>query len=367
MEVVNMGRGGGAGRSGGGARSSGGGGVRHSGGHSGSGTRSSFSGGSRGHSPSGGYGGRSFGSGSRSSGFSGNSFSGNGFSGSRRGPDPFAPRPVRPVGVNPVRTPRRSGCGGGCLGSILLLVIVLLIGSTVVSSRGASGKTSPGGSSAQIQTSTIRRERLNSGSLVNVGWYTDNLDWIRDSEKLEKGLAYFYKRTGVSPYLYLTEDVSGVRNPTSDQLDAFAGELYDRLFRDEAHFLVVFQEHDGVYNTWYVCGLEARAVMDDEACEILLDYLDAYYFGDYEDEEYFAKAFTDAADRIMDTKLSAGVYVTGLAVVIGIGVLVWLVWRKVHAYNEKKEPEGTDGPGDVTEELLKNADAQTRFPGNEEE
>ena len=266
-------------------------------------------------------------------------------------------------------TPRRSGCGtgcgGGCLGSILLLVIVLLIGSMAVSSRSVSGKTSSGVN--QIQASTIRRERLNSGSLVNVGWYTDNLDWIRDSEKLEKGLAYFYKRTGVSPYLYLTADVSGVRNPTSDQLDAFAGELYDRLFRDEAHFLVVFQEHDGVYNTWYVCGLEARAVMDDEACEILLDYLDAYYFGDYEDEEYFAKAFTDAADRIMDTKLSAGVYVTGLAVVIGIGVLVWLVWRKVHAYNGKKEAEGTAGPEDVTEELLKNADAQTRFPGNEEE
>ena len=166
----------------------------------------------------------------------------------------------------------------------MLLVVVLIIWSVVVSSCTVSGKTSSGGSSAEIQTSTIRRERLNSSSLVNVGWYTDNLDWIRDPDKLEKGLAYFYKRTGVSPYLYLTEDAEGVLDPTAAQLDAFAGELYDTLFRDEAHFLVVFQEHNGVYNTRYVCGLEARAVMDDEACEILLDYLDAYYFGDYDDE-----------------------------------------------------------------------------------
>lgn len=361
-----MGRAGG----GGGGRSSGGGGMRHSGGHSGGGSRSSFSGGSRGHSSAGGFGGRSSGSGSHSSGFSGSSFSNN----SRRGPDPFGPRPVRPVIVNPVHTPRRSGCGsgcGGCLGSILLLVVMLMICSVAVSSCTVSGKTSSGGSSAEIQTSTIRRERLQSSSLVSVGWYTDNLDWIRDSDKLEKGLAYFYKRTGVSPYLYLTEDVDGVLDPTAAQLDAFAGELYDTLFRDEAHFLVVFQEHDGVYNTRYVCGLEARAVMDDEACEILLDYLDAYYFGDYDDEEYFSKAFTDAADRIMDTKIPTRVYVTGAAVVIGIGVLVWLVWKKLRDRREERvrnaEAAGPESPPDLTSELLENADARTRFPGNEEE
>ena len=155
------------------------------------------------------------------------------------------------------------------------------------------------------------------------------------------------------------------------QLDAFAGDLYDRLFRDEAHFLVVFQEHNGAYNTRYVCGLEARAVMDDEACEILLDYLDAYYFGDYDDEEYFSKAFTDAADRIMDTKIPTRVYVTGAAVVIGIGVLVWLVWKKLRDRREERvrnaEAAGPESPPDLTSELLENADAQTRFPGNEEE
>ena len=63
----------------------------------------------------------------------------------------------------------------------------------------------------------------------------------------------------------------------------------------------------------------------------------------------------------MDTKLPASVYVTGVAVVIGIGVLVWLVWRRVHAYKGKQEPDETGNARDVTEELLENADAQTRF------
>ena len=374
-----MGRAGGGGRSGGGMRSSGGGGVRHSGGHSGGGSRSSFSGGSRSGFSSGSRSG--FSSGSRGwgtgSGFSGGSsrsgsrFPGGGFHHGGQGSPPGGPRgPVRPepVFVPPMHrpprfhSPRRSGCGG-CLGSILILVAVMILWSVLAASCSGFGHASAGTNTANIQTSTIRRERLNSNSLVDVGWYTDNLDWILDSDRLEKGLAYFYKRTGVSPYLYLTEDADGVLDPTAEQLDAFAMELYDALFRDEVHFLVVFQEHDGVYNTRYVCGMEARTVMDDEACEILLDYLDAYYYSDCGEEEYFATSFTSAADRIMDTKVPASVYVTGTAVVIGIGVLVWLVRRKLHAYKGEKAPDGTK---DVTEELLENADAQTRFPGNEE-
>ena len=98
----------------------------------------------------------------------------------------------------------------------MLLVVVLIIWSVVVSSCTVSGKTSSGGSSAEIQTSTIRRERLNSSSLVNVGWYTDNLEWIRDPDKLEKGLAYFYKRAGVSPYAY-KEEKGGNGTPSGQE------------------------------------------------------------------------------------------------------------------------------------------------------
>lgn len=266
----------------------------------------------------------------------------------------------------PPRAPRRRrggslGCGG-CLGSVLLVLVILMLFSAVLGSCGSSGTSHV--STSEIQTSSIHRERLNSPSLVSVGWYTDNLDWIRDADTLEKGLAYFYKRTGVSPYLYLTEDIDGAVSPTSSQLDTFAQNLYDELFLDEAHILVVFQEYGDEHHAWYVCGLEARAVMDDEACEILLDCLDAYYYSDYGDEEYFSKAFTDAADRIMDTKVPASVYVVGVAVVLGIGVLAWLIYRKATGY--KEPPSQDSSTGDATETILETADAQTRFRDSEE-
>ena len=354
-----MGRAGGGGGRG---RVSGGGGVRHSGGRSGG--RSSFSGGNRGHSTPGGFSGGSFGSGSHYSGGPVNPWR---FSGSRRMGNPFGPRPVI---INQTSAPRRSGCGCGCLSGTVIFILVVVLIVVAVTSCTAFGKASSGGSTGEIRASTIRRERLNSVSLVDVGWYTDELDWIRDRGRLEKGLAFFYKRTGVSPYLYLTEDADGVMNPTADQLDVFSQDLYDKLFRDEAHFLVVFQEHNGVYNTRYVCGLEARAVMDQEACDILLDYLDAYYYGDYDDEEYFARAFTDAANRIMDTKVPARVYVTGVCVVIGIGIVVWLVLKKRNGYKAPEGNSGGDPPAegapDLTEELLEKADAETRSPGEEE-
>lgn len=335
------------GRAGGGSRPSGGGGMRHSGGRSGGGSRSSFSSGSRGHS-------------------------GGGFHTSftpPRSPSPgrsFSPPPPRPPrgswgmggGYRPApymgrpRPPRRrSGCG--CLTSVVILVFLLILFAAVAGNRSGGIKTEI--KTGNIRVSTVQRERLKSTGLVDVGWYTDKLGWIEDAEKLEAGLKQFYKRTGVSPYLYLTDTVDGSTNPTESQMEDFAGNLYDTLFQDEVHFLVVFQEYGDSYNIRYVCGLEARSVMDDEACEILMDYLDAYYYGDYGDEEYFAKAFTDTASRIMTTKVPASVYLYGAAAVIGIVILVVLIYRKATAYKPETATETTE-----TDTLLQNADAQTR-------
>ena len=87
----------------------------------------------------------------------------------------------------------------------------------------------------------------------------------------------FFKKTGVKPYLYLTDNVYGSTEPSDKQMDTFANSLYDKLFTDENHFLLVFQEYGDYYMTWYVSGSDAAEVVDEEAANIVLDYVDEYY------------------------------------------------------------------------------------------
>ena len=72
----------------------------------------------------------------------------------------------------------------------------------------------------------------------------------------------FFKKTGVKPYLYLTDNVYGSTEPSDKQMDTFANSLYDKLFTDENHFLLVFQEYGDYYMTWYVSGSDAAEVVD---------------------------------------------------------------------------------------------------------
>jgi len=187
-------------------------------------------------------------------------------------------------------------------------------------------------SSGGVTGSTVRRVPLPSGSVNETEYYTDTLDWIGNRTKLVSGLRHFYEKTGVQPHLYITDTVNGSHSPSAEDLDEFARNLYDELFTDEAHLLLVFFEYDGGYMDRYVCGTQAKQIIDTEAADILLDYLDRYYYEDgLSDEEYFAKSFSDAADRIMTVTRSPWISVI---ILIAIVILVWLLanwWRRIKA------------------------------------
>lgn len=238
-----MGRGG---RGGGGGRSSGGGGGRSSGGRMGGG---SF----------GGRGGRSDGS------------FGGGFSRGPSRPPMGGWRPTYRSSWGPRRPapgpgPSPSGCG--CLWSTFLLPILLVLVLFVLFS--GVGNVLHGGSflssgSGDITRSTIKREPLDKAYVNETGYYTDELGWVRSSSTLEKGMKAFYQETGVQPYLYITDTVNGTTSPTSSDMEAACQALYDELFTDEGHMLLLFQEYNssGNYNMWYVCGKQAKTVLDE--------------------------------------------------------------------------------------------------------
>ncbi len=95
----------------------------------------------------------------------------------------------------------------------------------------------------------------------------------------------------------------------------------------------------------YVLGTQAKTVIDDEAANILLDYVDRYYYDDdMTDEEFFSAVFRDSADRIMKVNRSPWptvLLVLGMVLLLVLG-FVW--WRQVKLQREREAKR--------TEELL---------------
>lgn len=220
----------------------------------------------------------------------------------------------------------RSGLGCGTVLLIAAIVTALLVAVAYAFNGGSIG--------SGITGSTVTRVPLPPGSVNETAYYTDMLDWIGNRTTLQSGLKHFYQKTGVQPYLYITDTVNGSHDPSQAELEEFANGLYDQLFTDEAHLLLVFFEYDGKYMDWYVCGTQAKTVIDTEAGDILLDYLDRYYYyKNLTDEEYFSSAFRDAADRIMTVTRSPWIPVLLVLGLVFLAIILLAWW--LSAKNQK--------------------------------
>lgn len=252
----------------------------------------------------------------------------------------------------------------------MLAIIAALLFSfnTGSSSSGASGNN-------DITKSTVVRDPLPKGSVDETEYFTDTIGWIGNRTELLGGMKYFYQKTGVQPYLYLTDNINGSTTPSMAELETFANDLYDKLFTDEAHLLLVFFEHDpSAYMDYYVTGTQAKTVIDTEAGDVLLDYIDKYYYSDnLTDEEFFSNVFRDSADRIMTVTRSPWISVLTVLGVLLLLSLSYMWWR--HAKKQKnleaqqteemlKTPLDTFGNTEA-EELAKKYDDETKTPADE--
>ncbi len=199
-------------------------------------------------------------------------------------------------------------------------------------------------SSSSITVSTVEREALPAGSVNQTEYYYDGLDWIRSASTLESGLYTFFKATGVQPYIYLTDNIDGDYDIEHADIATYANDLYDELFTDEAHVLLVWAENDQGYVNYLITGVQAKGVIDDEAVDIILDYLDMYYYSDLGDEAFFSTAFDKAAERSMaQTPTSPWVYVSVAVVVVAVvGGVIYLV-----KFRAKKKKEEDDRLNDI--------------------
>lgn len=201
-----------------------------------------------------------------------------------------------------------------------------------------------------VERSTIKREALPSDKCTKVlTWYKDDWgDWINEpgeDKALINGLVYFYEKTGVQPYVWIMGH-EGKNYKSEGSVEELAESKYKDLFgNDEGHLLLIFREYPNESSNYIVTatpGHDAETVvMDEQAREILLDYIDLYYTSDSLNEgEFFAKAFTKAADRIMTKQLSVPQLVTigavVLIVVIGLIIVAKIVKKRKVAVAKHK-------------------------------
>lgn len=238
-----------------------------------------------------------------------------------------------------------SGCGGGCFSSILVIFLVLFAFNFIWGIIPGNNNTAV--QTVQIPASTIERKPIDAGLVNKTEYYKDNLGWIKDPKRLEKGLAYFYDKTNVQPFVYITDNINGDSNPDPTEIDEFALELYDELFTDEAHLLLVhfenYQQYQYEFSYHTVYGSQAKVLMDDEAETILFDYLDYHYHRDpnqVTEEDYFSEAFKDTADRIMTVTRSPWIPVF-LVVGVAVVLLTLFNWWRTALSKEKTMPDQT--------------------------
>jgi uncharacterized membrane protein len=221
------------------------------------------------------------------------------------------------------------GCGSAAIVFVIIaFVFILILASSIGNIFNGGGSVSGG----EVTVSTTQREKLAAGSVHETRYFWDEFGLIRNETKMEAGMINFYHETGVQPCVYLTNIISS--DPTDSELEAYSLSLYDTLFTDEAHLLLVyfFENEEPVYY-WLITGDQARAVIDSEAEDILEDYIFRYYDTGLSAEEYFSKVFNDAADRIMNVTTSPWIPVLIIAGVIMLVVIAFVWWR--HAKKQK--------------------------------
>lgn len=222
-------------------------------------------------------------------------------------------QPGAPQGKSP-----NSGCG-----TIFIIVAAFFLVVFLFMALGSGGCTT-----SSVAASTVERTAIAPGQAQETGYFTDeDGDWVHNTAVLQKGMRHFYEETGVWPYVYILPNGSVT---STSQLTDMAQQLYTQLFSDDTHFLLVFCDNNqGGFNAGYWAGSSARTVMDDEAAEVLADYLWKHY-QDYNisEEEIFSNAFADTADRIMSVTPSPWPIVAGCAAVIIVAVVVFVLVRR---------------------------------------
>jgi hypothetical protein len=296
----------------------------------------------RGGSPGGGFGGPGGGFGGPRGGFGGPGGGFGGPGGGFGGPGGRMGNPMPPGRGTPPPPPGRRGGHTGC-GTQLFAVFVIMVLLGIGTFSSCSGRMS--GSSGSTGTSTIVREKLDTGNAYIEDCIVDEIGWFDNVSKTESQLKDFWKQTGVQPYIILKAYDSSLT--TDSDKEQWSKDYYDENFDTENIFLYVYFAEEDVDNDvgymTYTNGYQTSSVMDSEALEIFWNNIDKYWYTNLSTDELFVKAFDDTADTIMHVSATGKDILKWVLIIVAIlligGIIVNLVKQKNKRAKEKAEEE----------------------------
>lgn len=224
-------------------------------------------------------------------------------------------------------------------GLFALFCSIVFIGFiALVSGIGSGGSSVP--------KSSYNRERINTGVAFQNDCIVDEIGWFDNIPKVERRIRYFYKETGIQPYIVLHKYDSSLT--TDAEKEAYAKKYYADNIKNEGTFLFMyFAEQDTDDDVGYMCyvnGKQVTSVMDSEAVEIFWAYVDNNWYSNMSTDDMFVTIFDKTADRIM-TKTTTGadvgkkVVTLLILIVVFSGVLVVMRVRRKHEHERAEETE----------------------------
>lgn len=127
---------------------------------------------------------------------------------------------------------------------------------------------------------------------VDAGYLTDE-GFFRGHNHTENALKEFYQKTGIPLYVYAIASYGA----DSSSCDSYAEKLYDTLFTDENHVLLVYYDNADWWS--WVTGEKAKVYMPDDKINELIDKIYVYWYNEsYNNDEVFAKGILKYAEDI---------------------------------------------------------------------
>ena len=198
------------------------------------------------------------------------------------------------------------GCLSGMVSLVALVAILLFAVPAACTSRltGCSyhSSSSYNSSSHSSQTSSRRREKLPASKCVESSrWIDDQAGWLDDEDDVVDAMGSFYEMTGVQPYLVIAEDLNGNKNYSESDVERYLRNLYDELYTDDGHLILLFLEpYENEYDPYMIVGQAAQDVVDTEGEDIIYEAIDHWYTdSSLNDDEYFSRIFIASANALM--------------------------------------------------------------------
>lgn len=234
------------------------------------------------------------------------------------------------------RMPRGGGMGGGgsLLGSIIFIFIILFAIAFIFGSPNA-------GANVNVPVNTTNREAIDLGiANQNAPTITDTIGMVDNHTIVNNAIRSFHNVTGIWVSFYITDNIGGDYIPVnqiSGVVDDYTLNIFDTYLQSGANMLIFIYDDGNDWDIFTRVGNQATLVMDSEAEQILIAYLETHWFSDATESQVLQRTLNDTGNRIMSVDRPLWFYIAIAAIPLAIVFIAFLFYKARNKRKREKE------------------------------